>query len=182
MTRTIVLVHGAWVTPASWDSFRGRYRARGYQVIAPPWPHEDRPIEQLRASPAAELGRVGIPQLTAHYASIVRALPEPPILVGHSIGGLVVQLLADRGLGSAVVSISPAPPRGVLPGLTALRANLPVVLAWRSWDRALRMPFGRFASTFLNTTPVAERRAVYDRHVVPTPGACSWTPWGGEPV
>lgn len=174
-TRTIVLIHGAWVTNRCWDSFKARYEARGHEVIAPPWPFDDRPVAELRASPDPRLARSGIPEIVEHYAAIVRALPTPPILIGHSFGGLFVQLLVDRGLGACGVSINPAPPRGVLPGPTAFRANLPFVLAPFGWRRVLTMPFGRFRATFLNAIEdEAEARAIYDAHVVPTAGRMFW--------
>jgi len=173
-TKTVVLIHGAWVTNACWDSFRARYEARGYRVLAPPWPYDDRPISDLRAAPDPRLAQSGIPQIVDHYAAIIRALPEPPILVGHSFGGLFVQILVDRGLGAAGVAINPAPPRGVLPGPTAFKANLPFILPPFGWRRALRMPFGRFRATFLNTLPPADQRPTYDAHVVPTAGRMFW--------
>ena len=59
MPKTVVLIHGAWMTPSCWDGFAGRYRDRGYEVIAPSWPYDDRPVAELRRSPAPELGHIG---------------------------------------------------------------------------------------------------------------------------
>jgi pimeloyl-ACP methyl ester carboxylesterase len=174
MAPPIVLIHGAWVTNACWDPFKARYEARGHEVFAPPWPFDDRPIAELRAAPDPRLAKTGIPEIVDHYAAIVRALPEPPILIGHSFGGLFVQLLVDRGLGGCGVAINPAPPRGVMPGPTAFKANLPFIVQPFGWNRVLRMPFGRFVATFLNTLPASDRRAVYDAQVVPTAGRMFW--------
>jgi pimeloyl-ACP methyl ester carboxylesterase len=174
MTRTVVLIHGAWVGPGCWDQFRARYEARGYRVLVPAWPFDDHPVADLRAEPDPRLAKSGIPQIVDHYDAIIRALSEPPILVGHSFGGLFVQVLVDRGLGACGVAINPAPPRGVLPGPTAFRANLPFVLAPFGWRRVLRMPFGRFRATFLNTLPADQQRAAYDAHVIPTAGRMFW--------
>jgi pimeloyl-ACP methyl ester carboxylesterase len=171
----IVLIHGAWVTNRCWDRFKARYESRGYQVLAPPWPFDDRPIEELRTAPDPRLAHSGIPEIVEHYAALVAALPRPPILIGHSFGGLFVQLLVDRGLGACGVAINPAPPRGVLPGPTAFQANLPFVLAPFGWRRVLAMPYGRFRATFLNTIrDEAEARRIYDAHVVPTAGRMFW--------
>ncbi len=170
MARTVVFVHGAWVAPACWDSFRSRFESRGYSCLAPAWPYEGRPIEELRSNPAPELGRVGIPEIVEHHAKVVAALPEPPVLVGHSFGGLFVQMLLDRGLGAAGVAIDPAPPRGVLPGPHAFRFSLPAVATWRGWRKVLTIPPDRFAWGFCHTLPEAEQRKIYERHVVPTPG------------
>jgi pimeloyl-ACP methyl ester carboxylesterase len=174
MAKTVVLIHGAWVTTACWDQFKARYQARGYTVIVPPWPYDDRPVADLRARPDPRLATSGIPQIVEHLTGLIRALPEPPILIGHSFGGLFVQLLADRGLGSVGVAINPANPRGVLAGPTAFRANVPFVLIPFSWRRALRMPLGRFRSTFLNTMPPDQQQAIYDAQVIPTAGRMFW--------
>ena len=174
MAPTIVLIHGAWVTAACWDQFKARYEGLGDTVLALPWPYDDRPVADLRARPDPRLMRNGIPELVSHYAALIRDLPEPPILIGHSFGGLIVQLLVDRGLGSVGVAINPAPPRGVPPGPTAFRANLPFVLAPFGWRRVLRMPFAGFQKTFLNTLPPDQQRATYEAQVVPTAGRMFW--------
>jgi pimeloyl-ACP methyl ester carboxylesterase len=174
VSRTVVLIHGAWVTSACWEPFRTRLAARGYTVIAPEWPGDDHPIAELRAAPDPRLARSGIPEIVDHFAALIEALPEPPILIGHSFGGLFVQVLVDRGLGACGVAINPAPPRGVLPGPTAFAANLPFILAPFGWRRALRMPFGRFRRTFLNTLPPEQQRPAFEAHVVPTAGRLFW--------
>lgn len=170
MSKTIMLIHGAWLTPASWDLFRARYEAQGYTTIAPPWPFEDRPVADLRRSPHPNLGKLTIRRIVDHYENLIRELHEPPILIGHSLGGIVVQMLLDRGLGAVGVAIDPAPVRGVFPTSGALRASLPVFLAWRGWNRMVTMTPEHFAWSFAHTLPVADQRAAYEQHVVPTPG------------
>jgi pimeloyl-ACP methyl ester carboxylesterase len=169
-TKTIVLIHGAWVTPQCWSLFRAAYESQGYRCIAPAWPGLDRPVDELRLSLDPAFARTTIKSLVDHYDRIVQALPEPPVLIGHSFGGLIVQMLADRGLGAAAVAIDPGPPRWVLPSLAAVRSALPVLLAWRGWRRVLSMSFKSFASTFANALPLDEQRPTYDQHVVPAPG------------
>ena len=102
-----MLIHGAWLNAHSWEGFKTRYEARGYTVIAPSWPLDDRSPAELRASPNPALAKVGINELINHYDRLIRALPEPPILIGHSFGGTVTQHLLDRGLGAAGVVIDP---------------------------------------------------------------------------
>jgi len=109
MSKTVMLIHGAWLTPAGWENFRGRYEAQSYKVLAPPWPYEDVPIEELRRSPNRELKKLTVGKIVDHYDKLVRARPEPPILIGHSYGGLVTQKLLDRGLGAAGVALDPVP-------------------------------------------------------------------------
>lgn len=170
MFHTIVLIHGAWMNPESWQGWADFYRSRGYEVVAPAWPYDDRPVAELRASPAPELADVGVPEIVAHYEAIVRALPEPPLLVGHSFGGLFVQMLLDRGLGVAGVAIDPAPAKGINPSFQALRAALPVVSRWGAAKKVVPMSFEDFQWGWVHTLPLDEQRALYDRYVVPTPG------------
>lgn len=170
MSKTIMLIHGAWVTPDCWSNFRTYFEARGYHCITPAWPCVDRPVEQLRASPDPAFARLSIKMLVDHHDRLIRALPEPPILVGHSFGGLIVQMLLDRGLGATGVAIDAGPPRGVLPSMTAIRSALPVLLSWMGWRRTLSMSFASFAATFANALSPALQRQAYDRHIVPAPG------------
>ncbi len=169
-TKTIVLIHGAWVTPESWSPFRSYCEAEGYRCLAPAWPGLDRPVDELRRSPDPAFAETTIKSLVDHFDRLVRALPEPPILIGHSFGGLIVQMLANRGLGAAAVAIDPGPPRGVLPSLTAVWSALPVLLSWMGWRRVLTMSFKSFASTFANALSPTEQRRAYEQHVVPAPG------------
>src|SRR5690606_21795004 len=174
MSRTVMMIHGAWLTPASFDRFRERYEARGFACLAPPWPYMDRPIDQLRKDPDPRLARVTIGEIVDHYAAIVNTLPEPPILMGHSFGGLFVQLLLDRRLGAAGVAIDPGTPRGVLPGMDTMLSSMPVLLAWNGWNRVLTMQFETFASRFAQRLSPAEMRAAYDQYIVPAPGRLYW--------
>jgi len=170
MRKTFLLIHGAWVTPACWHDFRGFLEAQGHTCIVPAWPFMDRPVEALRRSPDPALARVTIKYLVDHFDRLIRALPEPPVLVGHSFGGLIVQMLLDRGLGAAGVAIDAGPPRGVLPSLRAIRSAAPVLFTPLGWRRVLTMSFDGFATTFANTLPAGAMTEAYERHIVPAPG------------
>jgi pimeloyl-ACP methyl ester carboxylesterase len=165
---TVVFVHGAWVTPLCWERFIPFFEARGHRCLAPPWPWKDRPVEDQRRSPAPELAHLGVAEIVAHYERVVRGLSEPPLLVGHSFGGLFVQMLLDRGLGRAGVAIDSAPPAGIpVYQWSALRSNLGVLLAPFGWRRVVRPSFGAFRYAFVHTLGPAEQRAAYERYVVP---------------
>jgi pimeloyl-ACP methyl ester carboxylesterase len=170
MSITVMFVHGAWLTPASWDGFRGRFESRGYRTVAPPWPYNDRPIDELRRTPDRGLAKTTIGKLVDHYEREVRGLPEPPVLVGHSFGGIIVQKLMDRGLGAAIVAIDPVPPRFVQPRPITLLSAFPVLTSWMGWNRTLTMSFEQFAKNFAGDLSPAEQRAAYQRYIVPTPG------------
>ncbi|HMV70274.1 MAG TPA: alpha/beta hydrolase [Myxococcota bacterium] len=170
MPRTIVLIHGAWMNPQSWDAWKARYEARGYRVLAPAWPYDDRTVAELNASPAPELASVGVTEIVDRYAEVIRGLDEPPIVIGHSFGGLFTQLLLDRGLGACGVAIDPAPIRGVNPAWDAIRAGFSVISTWAGWRKVIRMSFADFQWGWVHTQPEAEQRAAYEGYVVPTPG------------
>ncbi|MFO1514296.1 MAG: alpha/beta hydrolase [Verrucomicrobiota bacterium] len=112
--KTILLIHGLWVTPSSWEKFKGYFESRGYNVIASPWPGINKDVAAMRHDPSG-LNGIGLAEVIAHYTQIIRSLPEPPIIMlGHSYGGLITQLLIDRGLGAAGVAIDSVPPKGIL--------------------------------------------------------------------
>lgn len=167
---TVVFIHGAFMSAESWGPWMQRFEARGYKTIAPAWPFLDHSVDELQRAPDRRFGKLGIREIVDNYASIIRDLSAPPILVGHSFGGLFVQMLLDRGIGVAGVAIDPAPPKGVLPGLNAVRASLPVVLGWESWQRVRRMSFKDFQWGWVHTLSEPEQRAAYERHVIPTSG------------
>lgn len=170
MTKTIMFVHGAWLTPKAWDGWRARFAAAGYKTIAPTWPHMDRPIAALRNAPDPALARLNVVDIVDHYAAAIAMLDEPPIIIGHSFGGLITMMLLDRGLGAAGVVLDPAPPRGVIPGLRSIMSALPVLTAWNGWNRVLTMSRMGFASTFANSLPANTVDAAYDDAIVPAPG------------
>lgn len=170
MADTVMLIHGAWLTPSSWDRFRQRYEAAGVTVVAPPWPYLDGSVEALRAAPDPRVARLGLRQIVDHYAAQIERMPAPPILIGHSFGGLIVQALLDRGLGAAGVAIDPAPPFGVLPTPPAIWTSLPVFAAWNGWNKVLRMSLRGFSTGFAQTLPEAEKPYAWEKFIVPAPG------------
>lgn len=174
MTKTIVLIHGAWLNAQSWEGFKARYEAAGYTVLAPSWPYDDRSPAELRAAPDPRLATLSQRQIVAHYAAIIRALPEPPILIGHSLGGVFVQHLLDMGHGVAGVAIDPAPTPGVPLYPHAIWSALPVFLDPLSWRKAKVMSRRFFRTRFAQTAPADRADALYDRYIVPTPGRVYW--------
>lgn len=174
MTKTIVLIHGAWLNSRSWENVKARYEAQGFNVIAPDWPFDNRSPAELRANPAPELARTGQRPIIAHYEKIIRALPEKPILIGHSLGAVFVQHLLSRGLGVAGVAINPAPTPGVPLGPKAIGSALPVFGDLLSWRKAKVMSRDFFAKRFAQTQKPEDVNANYDRYVVPTAGLVYW--------
>src|SRR5437588_8174873 len=169
-SRTIVLVHGLWLTPRSWEHWVDRYSSRGHRVLAPAWPRMDVDIEELRRDPSP-LGGLGLTEIVDHYDGIIRGLDSPPIVIGHSFGGAVVELLLDRDLGAAGVALSPAPVRGVLRlPLAALRSAFPALRNPLNLNRAVGLTPKQFRFSFTNTMPDDDARAAHERYQVPGPG------------
>jgi alpha-beta hydrolase superfamily lysophospholipase len=170
MSESIVLVHGLWMTPLSWEHWVERFSARGHEVQAPAWPGMDRDVASLRAD-TTSYAHLGVTEIADHYERLIRALERPPIIMGHSFGGLVTQILLDRGLGAAGVAVDPAPPRGIL--LTppsSLRVASVALRSPANRHRAQMLTARQFRYAFGNTLSEAESQAVYERYAVPGPG------------
>ena len=188
-TKTIVLIHGLWMTPRSWESFRSFYESRGYNVLAPAWPRMTGEVEELRRDPTAMAG-LGLHEIVDHYAGIIRKFPTPPILIGHSIGGLIVQLLLDRGLGRAGVAIDSATPKGVYPlPWSVLRSGWPVLGNPLNYRRMVGLTFEQFRYAFAHIMPEQEVRVAYERYAVPGPGrplfqiaSGNFNPWAANRI
>lgn len=165
----VVLIHGLWVTALSWEHWIERYTKRGYHVIARGWPGMDVDVEQLRNDPSS-VANLGITEIVDHFDRIVRPLDRPPILIGHSFGGLIVQILLDRGLGAAGVAIDPAPVKGILKlPLSTLRVSFPVLRNPANLHRSTALTPEQFRYAFTNTLSDEEAAAVYERYEVPGP-------------
>ncbi|MGN9918742.1 alpha/beta hydrolase [Micromonospora palomenae] len=167
---TIVLIHGLWMTPRSWEHWARRYRAFGFQVLTPAWPGMDAEVQALRDDPAPIAG-LTLGQVIDHYAALVRELPNPPLIMGHSFGGLVAQVLLDKGLGAATVAIAPAAPRGVvrLP-VSTLRSAYPVLRSPGNRHRAVPITPDEFRYAFGNTLTREESDRAWQRYAVPAAG------------
>jgi pimeloyl-ACP methyl ester carboxylesterase len=174
VTNTIVLIHGAWLNSASWTGFKDRYEQRGYRVLAPDWPLDDRPPAELRRAPSPDLPKVGVREILEHLERIIRTLDESPILIGHSAGGTFVQQLLDRGLGAAGVAINPAPTPGVGLGMHAIVSALPVLADPFSGRKAKVMSRRFFRRRFAQTVSETDADMLYDQYIVPTPGKVYW--------
>jgi pimeloyl-ACP methyl ester carboxylesterase len=164
---TVVFVHGLWMTPRSWEKFAARYEQRGLQVLAPAWPGLEGEVEALRADPAP-LAKLDAKQVIDNYERIIRRLDNPPIIIGHSLGGAMMQVLLDRGLGKAGVGISAALVKGVydLP-LSSLRAAMPPLRNPFNLGKATPMSPKQFHYAFANTLSREESDKLWERYCVP---------------
>jgi pimeloyl-ACP methyl ester carboxylesterase len=167
---TIVLIHGLWLTPRSWEAWRARFEQRGHKVLTPAWPGMEGEVEQIRRDPSV-LNGLGLAEVVDHYDRIVRGLDTPPVIMGHSTGGLVTELLLDRGLGAAGVGLSPAQVKGVLRLPPAqLRTVLPVLANPANKNKSIPLTPKQFHWAFANTMSDEDAQAAYERYYVPAPG------------
>jgi alpha-beta hydrolase superfamily lysophospholipase len=166
----LLLIHGAWLSARSWENFADYFSKRGFAVSTPEWPRKQGDVEELRAE-AEDLRGLGLKEIVDHYEEQIRALAEPPVLIGHSFGGLIVELLLDRGLGRAGVALSPAPPKGILVlPFSSLKAAAPALAHPSKWHGIVDLTLEEFTYGFVNTFSPEAAAAAYERYAVPETG------------
>lgn len=173
---TIVLIHGLWMTPRSWENWVKRYESRGYKVLTPAYPGFEVEVEALRGDPSP-IEKVKIPETVAQLEGVIDGLDTSPILMGHSFGGALVQILLDHGRGAAGVAIDSVPTEGVLTlPPSQVKASFPILKNPANRHRAVGFTPEQFQYAFTNTLSDEESAKVYERYAIPAPG--SWV-WGG---
>jgi pimeloyl-ACP methyl ester carboxylesterase len=167
---TIVLIHGFWVTPRSWEHWIERYERRGFTVLAPTYPGYEVEVEALNVDPAP-IEQVTAPQIIEHLEGVVKALPTAPIIMGHSAGGAFTQILLDHGFGAAGVAINSAPTEGVraVP-LSQVRSTFPVLKNPANHHKAVGFTHEQWRYAFTNTFTEEESRRLFDRYHIPASG------------
>ncbi|MGA9047402.1 MAG: alpha/beta fold hydrolase [Dehalococcoidia bacterium] len=166
-SNTIVFIHGMYMTPLCWEHWMAFFQAKGYTCLAPAWPGRDKTVEILR-KPGLELGNLSLKAVVDEVANSVKTLKEKPVLIGHSMGALVVQILLQQDIAAAGVAIDSAPPLGVLTTRWEfLKSNWPHINPFVPQGQPVIMSFERFQYCFVNSLPLEEQRAAYDRYVVP---------------
>jgi pimeloyl-ACP methyl ester carboxylesterase len=166
----LMFIHGAWLSSGSWENFADYFRTRGFEVSAPEWPRKHGDVEEIREG-ADEVEGLGLNEIVDHYESEIRALDEPPVLIGHSYGGLIVELLLDRGLGRAGVAMSPAPPKGILVlPFSTLKAATPALAHPSKWHGVVPLTLEEFTYGFVNTFSPEDAAAAYEKYAVPETG------------
>src|SRR6478735_6241287 len=170
MGTPVLFIHGLWLHATSWEPWLARFREEGYEPLAPGWPGDGETVEASRANPDA-IGDHGIDDVVAHFAGIIDGLSEPPILVGHSFGGMVAQKLLGQDRARAAIAIDAAQIKGVLPvPLSALRATLPVFKNPANKHRAVSLTADQFRFAFGNAVSEEESNQLFERWTIPAPG------------
>jgi pimeloyl-ACP methyl ester carboxylesterase len=171
---TIVLIHGFWVTPRSWEHWITHYESKGYRVLAPAYPGFEVEVEALNADPTP-IENLAVPAIIASLEKLIDGLDTQPIIMGHSAGGVFTQILLDHGYGAAGVAINSAPTEGVqvIP-LSQIKATFPVLKNPANRHKAVGFTFEQWHYAFANTFSEDQSRALYERYHIPASGNVFW--------
>ncbi len=180
----VVFVHGLWLLPSSWDRWAAVFEEAGYTALTPGWPDDPDTVEEANAHPEV-FAHKSVGQVANHYADVIGQLKKKPAVIGHSIGGLLVQMVAGRGLSAATVAIDPGPFRGVLPlPYSALKSSAPVLGNPANRNRGVPLTFDQFRYGFANAVSEDEAKELYKTFAVPASGvplfqaaAANLNPW-----
>jgi pimeloyl-ACP methyl ester carboxylesterase len=185
----VVFVHGLWLLPSSWDRWAVMFEEAGYVALTPGWPDDPETVAEAKAHPEVFAGK-GIGEIADYEESIINRLERKPVVIGHSVGGLLTEILAGRGLSVASVAISPAPFRGVLPlPFSALRSSSAVLSNPLNRGRAVPLTYDQFRYSFANAVDEDEAKELYESYSVPGAGepifqaaAANVNPWSEAKV
>jgi pimeloyl-ACP methyl ester carboxylesterase len=169
----VVFVHGLWLLPSSWDRWVRMFEKEGFTALTPGWPDDPETVEEANAHPEVFANK-SVGDVADHFDKVIRGLKQKPVVIGHSFGGLMTQILAGRGLSAASVAIDPAPFRGVLPlPFSALKSAFPVLGNPANRKRAVPLTYEQFRYGFANAVTGKEAKELYEKYAVPA---------GGEPL
>ena len=167
--KSILFITGAFIGNNCWDEWRTYFENKGYTTTAPPWPGKDATPQTLRnRQPDSLVAANRLITLTDYYSNIAGNLPAQPVLIGHSIGGLIVQLLLQRGLGAAGVAIHPVAPQGVVTfTFSFLKAGWGALGLFTPVKKSFLMSFKQWQYAFTNGMDYDTQKEMYYRFAIP---------------
>jgi pimeloyl-ACP methyl ester carboxylesterase len=166
-SKTVLFIHGLYMTPLCWENWIQCFESKGFQTLAPAYPGRDKSVQELQI-PEATLRRLTLWDILDHLTAKIKALEEKPVLVGHSMGGLIAQILLHRGFASAAVAIDSAAPAGLFTAAYSyIKANCGHITPFANLNSPVVMSFKRFQYAFVNDMPLVEQRAAFERYIVP---------------
>ena len=179
-----VFVHGLWLLPSSWDRWAEMFEAGGYTALTPGWPDDPETVQEANADPEV-FAKKSVGDVADHFEDVIRKLDKTPVVIGHSFGGLLAQILAGRGVAAATVAIDPAPFRGVLPlPISSLKSASPGLRNPLNRHRAVPLTYEQFRYAFTNAVDEDEAKQLYETYCVPAAGepifqaaAANLNPW-----
>jgi len=166
----VVFIHGLWLLPSSWDRWATVFKKAGYAPLTPGWPDDPQTVEQANAKPEV-FAHKSVGEVADHFGEVIGKLRKKPVVVGHSFGGLLTQIVAGRGQSAVSVAIDPAPFRGVLPlPISALKSASPVLGNPANRNRAVPLTYEQFRFGFANAVSEEEAKELYTTYAVPASG------------
>lgn len=168
--QTILFVTGAFVTNLGWKEWQEYFESKGYNTLAPAWPYKNGTAKELRDRQPndTDLAALTLDELVDHYANIAKSLPEKPIAIGHSLGGLITQILVNRDLVVAGAVLHPVPPLGVFPyEFSFLKAGWKSLGLFTSLKKTYLMSFKDWQYAFVNDMSLEEQQKAYDENTIP---------------
>ncbi|WCL50608.1 alpha/beta hydrolase [Leptospira sp. GIMC2001] len=168
-SKTIVFIHGMFMTPLCWQDWEKEFRSKGYKTYSPAWPLHDKTPSQMRTEhPNPKLGELGLKEIVEHYEKFILTLPEKPIIIGHSMGALVTQILMQKDLGSGYVAIRSAPPKGVLSlKWSFIKSNWNAISPFADKKEPFLLTYDEFKYALANTLTDEDAKSTYEKYVTP---------------
>lgn len=169
-SKNVLFITGAFVSHNCWEEWVKYFEQKGYNALAPPWPFKDGTAKELRDSQPYDIGlaMLTLTQLIDYYAGIAQSLPEKPIIIGHSLGGMITQILVNRDLAAAGIAVHSVPPLGVIPyEFTFLKSGWKVLGLFSSAKKTYLMSFAKFQYAFVNGLPLSVQKEAYEKYVIP---------------
>ncbi|WP_431277027.1 alpha/beta hydrolase [Leifsonia poae] len=164
----VVFIHGLWLHASSWEPWAEFFRNEGYDAIAPNWPGECDTVAETRAN-ADDVAGKSIDEVTNHFAEIIDGFDEPPVIIGHSFGGLITEKLLGLGYGNSAVAIDPAQIKGVLPlPIAQLKSGLPALGNPANINKAISLTEKEFKYGFANELSDDEAHELYEKWTIPS--------------
>ena len=180
----VVFIHGLWLLPSSWDRWAKMFEKAGFTALTPGWPDDPDTVEEANANPQVFANKT-VGDVADHFDKVISGLKKKPVVIGHSFGGLLAQIVAGRGHAAVSVAIDPAPFQGVLPlPFSALKSAFPVLGNPANRKRAVPLTYEQFRYAFANAVSEEEAKDLYAKFAVPAPGAplfqaatANFNPW-----
>ena len=168
-SKTIVFITGAFVTNECWNDWKAYFEAKGYTCYAPAWPNKNAPAATLRQrQPDTKIAANTLAGVTSHYEKFIRTLPEKPIVIGHSFGGLMVQFMLNRDVAAAGVAIDSGPPQFLLPTqFSFIKSSYKAFGFFTDVNKSYLMSFEDWQYAFTNQMPLQAQKESYEKLLIP---------------
>ncbi len=163
MTETIVMIHGMWGGSWYWKNFKDFFEEMDYKCFTPVLRHHD--IDP-KDKPDHALGNTSLIDYAEDLEEYIRNLDEKPFLMGHSMGGLLAQILCARGLCKGLILLTPASPGGINAlKYSVIKSFWSVFTKWGFWGNPHRLPFKPAVYSMMHLLPEEDQKAAYERFV-----------------